>query len=54
MSDFDYHAERIARQQIAERVQTVQRSAVPGRRRRRTGRAALASGLHHLADRLDG
>ena len=52
MGDFDYHHERLAAQQIRERVETRQRSAVPDRRRRRTGRAAVAARLHRLADRI--
>jgi hypothetical protein len=53
MSEFGYLLERTAAHQINERVATKQRSRVPGQRRRRTGRRALVSGLHGLADRLD-
>ncbi len=52
MSDYSYLHDRIAAHQIAERVERTQRSRlVP--RRRGAGRHALASGLHHLAARLD-
>lgn len=50
-----YLTERLAAQQIDERVEATRRSRVPGRRRRhpRRGRNALARRLHDLADRLD-
>jgi hypothetical protein len=52
MSDYDYLTERLARQQIDQRLRLAQRSRTPGQRRPRT-RHRLASGLHLLADRLD-
>jgi hypothetical protein len=52
MSDHDYLTERLARQQIDQRVRLAYRARVPGQRRPRT-RHRLASGLHTLADRLD-
>lgn len=55
MSDYAHYViHRNADQQIAERVQRAERLRVPGGRRRWTGRHALASRLHHLADRIDG
>jgi hypothetical protein len=52
MSDFRY-LDRVAAEQIRERVADKQRSAlVPGRRH--SGRHTLAKGLHSLANRLDG
>ncbi|NUR09136.1 MAG: hypothetical protein HOQ22_19605 [Nocardioidaceae bacterium] len=53
MSDFSTLSDRLAAQQIRERVQTAQRSRVPGQRRPH-GRHALAARLHHLANRIDG
>ena len=53
MSEFSYFTDRIADQQIAERVVTAQRSRVPGQHRPH-GRRALAQRLHRMADRLDG
>lgn len=53
MSDYDYLTERLARQQIDQRVRLAHRSRIPGQRRPRT-RNRLATGLHALADRLDG
>ncbi len=50
MSEFSYLADRIAAQQIRERVETARRSHVPGRPH---GRHALAARLHGLANRLD-
>jgi hypothetical protein len=52
MSEFDFLTAQLARQQIAERRDAVQRSRVPGERRPR-GRHALAQRLHRVADRLD-
>jgi hypothetical protein len=52
MSEFSYLTDRVAAQQIRERVADAQRSALI-RRHRRSGRHSLAAGLHHLADRLD-
>jgi len=52
MPDFSLLTDQLARQQIAERISTVQRSRRPGPRRPR-GRHALAQRLHQLADRLD-
>jgi hypothetical protein len=45
--------ERVALQQIDERVRAARRPQVPAPRRPRT-RHRLASRLHALADRLDG
>ena len=53
MSEFSYFTDRIADQQIAERVATAQRSRVPGTYKPH-GRHALAHRLHRMADRLDG
>jgi len=53
MSDFSSLSDRLASQQIRERVQNAQRSRIAVRRRPH-GRHALAARLHHLADRLDG
>ncbi len=52
MSEFSYFTDRIADQQIAERVATAQRSRVPGEHRPH-GRRAVARHLHRMADRLD-
>jgi hypothetical protein len=52
MSDNDYLTERVARQQIDERVRLAHRPRIPGQRRPPT-RHRLAAGLHALADRLD-
>jgi hypothetical protein len=52
MSDYGYLTERIARQQIDQRVQLAHRSRIPGQRRP-PARHRLAAGLHALADRLD-
>jgi hypothetical protein len=52
MSDFSSQADRVAAQQIAERVATAERLRIPGRLRPH-GRHALASRLHRWADRLD-
>ena len=53
MSEFSYFTDRLADQQIAERVATAQRSRVPGQHHPH-GRRALAQRLHRMADRLDG
>ncbi len=53
MSDFGYYHDRIAAQQISERVARRQAARIPSPRKPR-GRHALAHRLHHLADRLDG
>ncbi len=53
MSDFSFLTDQLARQQIAERVATAERSRRPGPRRPH-GRHALARRLHRIADRLDG
>ena len=53
MSEFSFHADRLAAQQIAERVATAERSRIPGRSRPH-GRHALAQRLHRVANRLDG
>lgn len=52
MSEFSGYFDRIADQQIRERVST--RQALHTATRRPRGRHALASRLHHLAERLDG
>ena len=53
MSDLSYLHDRLAAQQIAERVATAERSRIPGRSRPH-GRHALAQRLHRVANRLDG
>ena len=53
MNDFSHLSDRLASQQIAERVATAERSRVGGHPRRH-GRHALADRLHRVADRLDG
>jgi hypothetical protein len=53
VSDFSFLTDQLARQQIAERVATAERSRLPGPRRPH-GRHALARRLHRIADRLDG
>lgn len=54
MSEYDYYVTyHNAHDQIRERVEATQRSRIPGQRRRRPGRRALARGLHSLADRID-
>ena len=54
MSDLGYHfQDRIAQQQIEERIARRQATPVIGRRKPR-GRHALADRLHHLAARIDG
>src|SRR3954466_9167360 len=53
MSEFSFHTEKLAAQQIAERVANAKRSAIPGRTRPH-GRHGLAQRLHQVADRLDG
>jgi hypothetical protein len=53
MSEFSFHTEKLAAQQIAERVANAKRSAIPGRTRPH-GRHGLAQRLHQFADRLDG
>ena len=53
MSEFSFLTEQLATQLINERVARTRRSHIPDRRRRRTGRRALASGLHTLAHRLE-
>jgi len=53
MSDFNYLNDRIARQQIQERVTAAERSRGVARRRPHR-RHALADRLHSLADRIDG
>ncbi len=52
MSDHDYLTERLAQQQIAQRVR--QAGLRVPRQRRPHPRHRVASGLHALADRLDG
>ncbi|QNN54235.1 hypothetical protein [Nocardioides mesophilus] len=51
MSEFSGYYDRLAEQQIRERVAS--RRTVSQMRRPR-GRHALADRLHHLADRIDG
>ena len=53
MSEFSHLTQRAAADQIRERVSRRQRSRMPGQRPRRSGRRALAQGLHSLANRLD-
>ena len=53
MSEFSYFTDRLASQQIAERVASAKRSRIPGVRRP-NGRHAMAVRLHRIADRLDG
>jgi hypothetical protein len=53
MSEFSFHTDKLAAQQIAERVAKAQRSTIPGSPRPH-GRHALARRLHRVADRLDG
>ena len=52
MSHFDHLLDRVATNEINERVQRRQNSHIPGQRRR-TRRHALASGLRSLADRVE-
>jgi hypothetical protein len=52
MSEFTSLSDRLATQQIRERVEAAQRSRVPGSRRPH-GRHAIAAKLHSLAERLD-
>lgn len=53
MSDFSGLLDRVAAQQIDERVARNTAPRMPGARRPR-GRHGLAQRLHALADRLDG
>jgi hypothetical protein len=53
MSDFSYLNDKLASQQIAERVATAERSRAASRPHRH-GRHALAERLHRMADRIDG
>ena len=53
MSDFSFLADKLADQQIAERVATARRSRIAGAHQPH-GRHALARRLHRMADRLDG
>lgn len=53
MSEFSYLTDRLASQQIAERVAFAERSRIAGVRRPH-GRHALAARLHRMADRIDG
>ena len=52
MTERDYFFDKAVPRIIQERVAATRHHEVPGQRRRR--RAALAAGLHHLADRIDG
>jgi hypothetical protein len=52
MSEFSYLTDRLADQQIRERIALTERASLV-RRHRRAGRRSLANGLHHLANRLD-
>ena len=54
MSEFSYFSDRLAAQQINERIQLTRRSQIPGRRRRHANRHVLAERLHSIADRIDG
>ena len=53
MTDFNSQSDKLAAQQIAERVATAQRSRMAARQRPH-GRHAIAARLHRMADRLDG
>jgi hypothetical protein len=53
MSESNSLADKLASQQIAERVASAERSRIVGRRRPH-GRHALALRLHRMADRIDG
>jgi hypothetical protein len=53
VSEFSFHTEKLAAQQIAQRVADAKRSAIPGQTRPH-GRHAFARRLHRVADRLDG
>ena len=53
MSEFSAILDRVAAQQIDERVARARGPRLPSPRRPR-GRHALASRLHAIADRLDG
>ena len=52
MSEFSFYFDRLADQQIRERVN--HRQQFPPVERRPRGRHALAHRLHRLADRFDG
>ncbi|MGI8901907.1 MAG: hypothetical protein ACR2HA_13475 [Nocardioides sp.] len=52
MSEFSGYFDRLADQQIRERIS--QRQLFPSVERRPRGRHALAHRLHRLADRFDG
>ena len=52
MSEFSFHTDKLATQQIAERVANAERARIAGRSRPH-GRHALARRLHRMADRLD-
>lgn len=55
MSEFSAMLDRVAAQQIEERVRTrASQLPSPRRPRRRRGRHGLADRLHAWADRLDG
>jgi hypothetical protein len=56
MTDFNAFSDRLAAQQIRERVADAERTRATSPtngRRRPHGRHGLAMRLHHLADRLD-
>ena len=53
MTDFGFYQDRIAAQQIEERIARRQAAKLPSPHKPR-GRHALANRLHVLADRLDG
>ena len=51
MTERDYFYDKAVPRMIEERIAATRHHEVPGRRRRRH---AIAAGLHHLADRIDG
>ncbi len=53
MTDFSFYQDRIAEQQINERIARRQASRMPTRHRPR-GRHRIADQLHQLAERIDG
>lgn len=50
----DYSHLTLAKLQMNERIEETRRSRIPGRRSRHTNRHTIASGLHSLANRIDG
>jgi hypothetical protein len=51
MTERDYVYDKLVPRIIEERLTSTRHHKVPGQRR---GRRAIATGLHHLANRLDG